>query len=104
MGKELAINPGQVLEEVDGIKTQDPAFGLEAVWINEGDKEYAQAVGYTVVDPSTVIATHLNSILRANADEFMTFDIAQEMLDRMGNNLRKCLRNLSQNNYLSAHL
>ena len=60
MGKELAINPGQVLEEVDGIKTQDPAFSLEAVWIDEGDKEYAQAVGYTVVDPSTVIATHLN--------------------------------------------
>ena len=94
MGKELAINPGQVLEEVDGIKTQDPAFGLEAVWINEGDKEYAQAVGYTVVDPSTVIATHLNSILRANADEFMTFDIAQEMLDRIGEQSPKMLEEL----------
>ena len=94
MGKELAINPGQVLEEVDGIKTQDPAFGLEAVWINEGDKEYAQAVGYTVVDSSTVIATHLNSILRANADEFMTFDIAQEMLDRIGEQSPKMLEEL----------
>ena len=94
MGKELAINPGQVLEEVDGIKTQDPAFGLEAVWINEGDKEYAQAVGYTVVDPSTVIATHLNSILRSNADEFMTFDIAQEMLDRIGEQSPKMLEEL----------
>ena len=94
MGKELAINPGQVLEEVDGVKTQDPAFGLEAVWINEGDKEYAQAVGYTVVDPSTVIATHLNSILRANADEFMTFDIAQEMLDRIGEQSPKMLEEL----------
>ena len=94
MGKELAINPGQVLEEVDGIKTQDPAFGLEAVWIDEGDKEYAQAVGYTVVDPSTVIATHLNSILRANADEFMTFDIAQEMLDRIGEQSPKMLEEL----------
>ena len=94
MGKELAINPGQVLEEVDGIKTQDPAFGLEAVWINEEDKEYAQAVGYTVVDPSTVIATHLNSILRANADEFMTFDIAQEMLDRIGEQSPKMLEEL----------
>ena len=94
IGKELAINPGQVLEEVDGIKTQDPAFGLEAVWINEGDKEYAQAVGYTVVDPSTVIATHLNSILRANADEFMTFDIAQEMLDRIGEQSPKMLEEL----------
>ncbi len=94
MGKELAINPGQVLEEVDGIKTQDPAFSLEAVWIDEGDKEYAQAVGYTVVDPSTVIATHLNSILRANADEFMTFDIAQEMLDRIGEQSPKMLEEL----------
>ena len=94
MGKELAINPGQVLEEVDGVKTQDPAFGLEAVWINEGEKEYAQAVGYTVVDPSTVIATHLNSILRANADEFMTFDIAQEMLDRIGEQSPKMLEEL----------
>ena len=94
MGKELAINPGQVLEEVDGIKTQDPAFGLEAVWIDEGDKEYAQAVGYTVVDPSTVIATHLNAILRANADEFMTFDIAQEMLDRIGEQSPKMLEEL----------
>ena len=94
MGKELAINPGQVLEEVDGVKTQDPAFGLEAVMDKRGDKEYAQAVGYTVVDPSTVIATHLNSILRANADEFMTFDIAQEMLDRIGEQSPKMLEEL----------
>jgi len=94
MGKELAINPGQVLEEVNGIQTKDPAFGLEAVWISEEEKEYAQAVGYTVVDPSTVIATHLNSVLRSNADEFMTFDIAQEMLDRIGEQSPKMLEDL----------
>ena len=60
LGKFLAINPGSVLENVSGTETKEPAFGLDAVWIDARDKEYAQAVGYTVVDTSTVIATHLN--------------------------------------------
>ena len=81
--KELAINPGQVIEEIEGATTQEPAFGLPAVWIDPEMKEYAQAVGYTVVDPSTVIATHLNQVLQSNADELLTFEIAQEMLDRI---------------------
>ena len=92
--KELAINPGQVIEEIEGVATQEPAFGLDAVWIDPEMKEYAQAVGYTVVDPSTVIATHLNQILQSNADELLTFEIAQEMLDRIAEQSPKLVEDL----------
>ncbi len=92
--KELAINPGQVIEEIEGATTQEPAFGLPAVWIAPEMKEYAQAVGYTVVDPSTVIATHLNQVLQSNADELLTFEIAQEMLDRISEQSPKLVEDL----------
>ncbi len=92
--KELAINPGQVIEEIEGATTQEPAFGLPAVWIDPEMKEYAQAVGYTVVDPSTVIATHLNQVLQSNADELLTFEIAQEMLDRISEQSPKLVEDL----------
>lgn len=91
IGKELAINPGQVLEEVEGTKTVEPAFGLEAVWIREQDREYAQAVGYTVVDAATVVATHLNHLLRSSTEEVFTFDIAQELLDKLAESSPKLL-------------
>ena len=91
IGRELAINPGQVLEEVEGSKTKEPAFGLDAVWIREQDREYAQAVGYTVVDSATVIATHLNHLLRSSTDEVFTFDIAQELLDKLAESSPKLL-------------
>ena len=91
IGRELAINPGQVLEEVEGSKTKEPAFGLDAVWIREQDREYAQAVGYTVVDSATVIATHLNHLLRSSTDEVFTFDIAQELLDKLSESSPKLL-------------
>lgn len=91
IGRDLAINPGQVLEEVEGTKTKDPAFGLDAVWIREQDREFAQAVGYTVVDAATVIATHLNHLLRANTEEVFTFDIAQELLDKIAQTSPKLL-------------
>jgi len=91
IGRDLAINPGSVYEEIDGIATKDPAFGLDAVWIKTEDKEYAQALGYTVVDAASVIATHMNSILRSNADELMTFDIAQQLIDRIAENSPKLL-------------
>ncbi len=82
-GKEMAINPGNVLSEIAGEPGKDPAFGLEAVWIEPGEREYAQAVGYTVVDASTVIATHLNSVIKNNADELMTYDVAQQLIDKI---------------------
>ena len=60
-GLDMAINPGQVFGELDGVPGKDPAFDLDTVWIEPGQKEEAQAKGYTVVDCSTVIATHLRS-------------------------------------------
>ena len=82
-GKEMAINPGNVLSEIPGEPGKDPAFGLDAVWIDPSEREYAQAIGYTVVDASTVIATHLNSVIKDNADELMTYDVAQQLLDKI---------------------
>ncbi len=82
-GKELAINPGHVLTEIEGIPGKDPAFGLEAVWIDPTESEYAQASGYTVVDTATVMATHLNSVIKDNAEELMTYDVAQELINKI---------------------
>jgi len=67
----LAINPGRVHGTLQGIATQDPAFGLEAVWIESGQRDLAQSYGYTVVDPATVIATHLSHILQEHAHELL---------------------------------
>lgn len=81
--KDMAINPGQVFGELDGIRTQDPAFGLEAVWVDAGKKDQAQTLGYTVVDSSTVVATHLNQILQKHASELIGHEDVQKMLDRL---------------------
>jgi len=79
--RELAINPGQVYGSVKGIETRDPAFGLEAVWIEPGQRDEAQALGYTVVDPSTVIATHLSHLLQQHAQQLLGYEEAQQLLD-----------------------
>ena len=65
----MAINPGQVFGSLNGIAGKDPAFGLEAVWIEPGQRDQAQSLGYTVVDASTVVATHLNQVLHKHAHE-----------------------------------
>ncbi|WP_196137339.1 flagellar biosynthesis protein FlhA [Aliikangiella sp. G2MR2-5] len=78
--KELAINPGQVFGQLDGIKTTDPAFGLEAIWINSEQKDNAQSLGYTVVDASTVIATHLSHLLQSHAAELFGHEEAEQLL------------------------
>ena len=83
VGKEMAINPGNVLSEIQGEAGKDPAFGLDAVWIESSEREYAQAVGYTVVDSSTVIATHLNAVIKNNADELMTYAVSQQLIDKI---------------------
>ena len=98
LGKFLAINPGSVLENVSGTETKEPAFGLDAVWIDARDKEYAQAVGYTVVDTSTVIATHLNSVLRDNAEELLTYEITQHLIDRIEESSPKLIEELIPDN------
>lgn len=81
--KELAINPGQVFGEVDGVKTKDPTFGLEAVWISPSDREQAQALGYTVVDASTVVATHVSQIVQDYASDLLGHDETQKLLDKL---------------------
>jgi flagellar biosynthesis protein FlhA len=83
VGRELAINPGKVYGKVEGQATKEPAFGLEAVWIEPAWRDQARALGYTVVDPSTAIATHMNKVLRDNASELMSHDEAQKLLDKL---------------------
>ncbi|MFC3285437.1 flagellar biosynthesis protein FlhA [Litchfieldella rifensis] len=83
-GKWLAIDPGQVSGHVDGTPTQDPAFGLPAVWIDSGQREHAQVYGYTVVDAGTVVATHLNHLLHRHAGEMLGRQEVQQLLDKLG--------------------
>ena len=78
---DLAINPGTVYGELTGIATKDPAFGLEAVWIEPAQRDHAQTLGYTVVDASTVIATHLSQIIQDNAHELIGHEEVQELMD-----------------------
>jgi flagellar biosynthesis protein FlhA len=83
VGRELAINPGKVYGKVEGQPTKEPAFGLEAVWIEPAWRDQARALGYTVVDPSTAIATHMNKVLRDSAHELLSHDEAQKLLDKL---------------------
>ena len=78
--RELAINPGQVFGEIKGIAGKDPAFGLEAVWIEPAQKDQAQSLGYTVVDVSTVVATHLNQILFKHSHELIGHEEVEQLL------------------------
>lgn len=93
-GRELAINPGQVFGELEGVKTKDPTFGLEAVWIDASQRDDAQTMGYTVVDSSTVIATHLSQILKNQAHQLIGQDGVQQLLDKLGKVSPKLVENL----------
>lgn len=77
----LAMNPGAVLEEVIGIETVEPAFGLPALWIQEANREQAELAGYTVVDPVSVLATHLTEIIKAHASEILGRQEVQTLMD-----------------------
>ncbi len=92
--KELAINPGHVMGELQGHVSRDPVFGLDAVWINPGEREHAQSLGYTVVDSSTVIATHLSQTLQDHAHELLGHQEVQEILDRYEKTSPGVLENL----------
>lgn len=83
-GQWMAINPGQVSATLPGTQTQDPAFGLPAIWIDASLREQAQIYGYTVVDASTVIATHLNHLIHAHSAELLGRQEVQQLLDRIG--------------------
>lgn len=83
-GKWLAINPGQVTGTLKGTETSDPAFGLPAIWIDTDQREHAQVFGYTVVDASTVVATHLNHLMHRHARDMLGRNEVQKLLDRLG--------------------
>ncbi|OAJ34868.1 flagellar biosynthesis protein FlhA [Piscirickettsia salmonis] len=91
---ELAINPGQVVKKLDGIATRDPAFSLEATWIDKSLRERAQTSGYTVVDASTVIATHVSQILQQNSSELLGYEEVQLLLDQLAKTAPKLVDNL----------
>jgi flagellar biosynthesis protein FlhA len=93
-GKELAINPGHITTPIDGILTKEPAFGLDAVWIEPSQRDHARTLGYTVVDPPTAIATHLNSLLYGTASELLGHDEVQQILDKTSERSPKLVENL----------
>ena len=92
--RELAINPGHAYGKLEGLPTQDPAFGLEATWIAPSQKDYARTLGYTVVDASTALATHLNKVLRENAADLVSQDETQQLLDKLAARFPKLVENL----------
>ena len=91
---ELAINPGQVFGKLEGIETKDPAFGLDAVWIKQDQREHAQSLGYTVVDATTVLATHLSQILTNNAAQLLGHEEVQNLLDMLAKSYPKLVEGL----------
>ncbi len=94
MDRHLAINPGQVFGEIQGIKGKDPAFGLDAIWIEEGQKDQASSLGYTVVDASTVVATHLSQILQDHAHELLGHEEVEQLLKMLEQTAPKLVENL----------
>jgi flagellar biosynthesis protein FlhA len=93
-GMYMAINPGRVLGQLPGQTTRDPAFGLPAVWIEAAARENAQAMGYTVVDASTVVATHLSSVIQAHAAELLGREEAQALLDHVARDAPKLVEDV----------
>ncbi|MDC0640965.1 flagellar biosynthesis protein FlhA [Porticoccaceae bacterium] len=94
VGREMAINPGHVHGTVEGIPTKEPAFGLDAIWIEPSQRDYARTLGYTVVDAATAIATHLNTLLRDNAAELLSHDETQQLLDKVAGRSPKLVEDL----------
>jgi flagellar biosynthesis protein FlhA len=92
--RELAINAGRVFGPLQGIATHDPAFGMEAVWIEPANRDHAQALGYTVVDPSTVVATHLSFILQSHAQEILGHEEVQQLLNTLAKSAPKLVEDL----------
>ncbi len=96
-GCDMAINPGSVRSQMAGEATKDPAFGLEAVWIEPSKRDYAQTLGYTVVDISTVIATHLSQVVQDNAHQMLGHDEVQKLLDILAEKSPKLVEELVPN-------
>ena len=79
----MAMNPGYVEEEITGIETREPSFGLPALWITEGQRERAESLGYTVVDPPSIIATHLTEVIRSHIAELLTRQDVQNLVNNL---------------------
>ncbi len=94
---ELAINPGQVFGELPGNTATDPVFGLEAVWIEPSQRDQAQTYGYTVVDPSTVVATHMSQILQEHAHELLGYKEVQSLIERYSEHSPKVIDDIIPN-------
>jgi flagellar biosynthesis protein FlhA len=92
--RELAINPGQVFGPLNGIAAKDPAFGLEAVWIDPNQRDQAQSLGYTVVDASTVVATHLNQVLHKHSHELLGHEEVQQLMQLLAKSSPKLAEEL----------
>jgi len=92
--RELAINPGRVFGKPPGIETRDPAFGMEAIWIEPSKRDQAQTLGYTVVDASTVIATHISHIVTTHAHELLGYEEVQQLLNGLAKSAPKLVEDL----------
>jgi len=93
--RELAINPGKVFGKLTGIETRDPAFGMEAVWIEPSSRDHAQTLGYTVVDASTVIATHLSHVIQTHGHELLGHEEVQHLLNALAKSAPKLVEDLT---------
>ena len=92
--RELAINPGRVFGPLNGLATKDPAFGMEAIWIEPSMREHAQSLGYTVVDAATVIATHLSHLIQSHAHELFGHEEAEQLLKTLAKSAPKLVEEL----------
>ena len=97
MGHYLALSPGDVLKSIQGIPTTDPAFGLPAMWIPESKKEEALQANYTVIDLSTVVATHLTELFKKHADELLTRQTTHQLMDNLAESQPKLVEELIPN-------
>ena len=102
--RDLAINPGQVFGKIDGIPTVDPAFGMDAFWIAPEQKDRAQTLGYTVVDASTVVATHLNQKLQYHSHELLGHEDVQHLVDMLAKKSPKLAEELVPNTVTISQL
>ena len=94
LGQDLAINPGDVTTELEGTPTKEPAFGLDAYWIDQTQSDHAKTLGYTIVDNATVVATHLNALLRTNASDLLGHDETREILAKVSTRSPKLIEDL----------
>ena len=92
--ERISNQPGHITVPIEGIATKEPAFGLDAVWIEPSQRDHARTLGYTVVDPPTAIATHLNSLLYGTASELLGHDEVQQILDKTAERSPKLVENL----------